>query len=122
MPASTRLAVPVSAAVTRIRTDWPAYGDRLALAAAHAPARLVAAPSCSNTVVVPPECTTLTRTRSVLPELLRWARYHEKLRLSVAPAGSAIAGDCTVVVPPSRSLVPALDPAVAPVTRSLTPL
>src|SRR5688572_21770125 len=60
-PASTRLPVPASAAEMRMRTDWPAYADRLADAVAQAPARLVAAPSCWNTCVVPPLWTTLTR-------------------------------------------------------------
>ena len=47
--ASTRLAVPVSAASTCSRTLWPAYADRLTVAVCHAAARLLAAPAWVKT-------------------------------------------------------------------------
>jgi hypothetical protein len=45
-----------------------------------------------------------------------------KVSVSVPVAGKVIAGDWIDVVPPSTSFTPALEPAAAAVTRSLTPL
>src|SRR5690606_6888754 len=59
--ASTRLAPAASAASIRIRTDWPAYGVRSTCSVRQLAARLLAAPVCWNTVVVPPACTIRTR-------------------------------------------------------------
>jgi hypothetical protein len=86
-PASIRLAVEASAAEIRILIDWPAKLDRLALAVAQEPARVVAEPSCWNTVVVAP-ATTCTRMKSALVALLRCARYHENDSVSVPVDGS----------------------------------
>jgi hypothetical protein len=118
--ASTRLPVAASAASIRNRIVWPANADRLTVAVAQAAARLVAAPGWLNTWVVLP-VTTLTRKKSALLALLRCARYQENERV-IAPLGRVIAGDWTLVTPPSTSASPAAAPAAEPVTRSLLPL
>ena len=84
------------------------------------PGAVAAAPAWLNiTVALLPE-TTLTRKKSALVALLRWARYHANDRV-IVPVGNAISGDCADVVPPSTSKAPADVPAAAPVTRSLLP-
>ncbi len=72
--------------------------------------------------MVPPLCTTLTRKKSAEDEFEPCARYQDSESVSVPVAGSVIAGDRTLVMPPSMSKSPAAAPAAAPVTRSLVPL
>src|SRR5690606_39821091 len=78
MPASTRLAVPASAASTTMWTVWPAYADRSWVAVRHVPARSDAAPLSFSTVLDPSGPTTRTRRWSAVELLLRWAKNQEK--------------------------------------------
>src|SRR4029453_7254809 len=97
-PASMRLAVAASAASMRMRMVWPAKPVMLADAVVQAPARLVAAPAwLSTTELVEP--TTVTRKKSALVALLRWARYQANDSVSVPVAGRVIVGDWMLVVP-----------------------
>src|SRR5262245_36263911 len=112
-PASIRLAVEASAVSTLIRMVWPAIEDRLTVAVAQAPARLVAAPAWLNTTVSVRPTTTLTRKKSALVALLRCAKYQANDRVMV-PLGSVISGDCADVTPASTSKSPADVPALAP--------
>lgn len=72
--ASTRLAPEASAASKMILMVWPAKELTLTLAGVHTASRSDAAPSDSNTVVVPEESEIRARKKSALEEFERWAR------------------------------------------------
>ena len=57
---------------------------------------------------------------SSLLALFRCAKKNRNVSVMLVPAGSAMAGDCTDVCPPSTSLDPAAVPAVRPVMKQLT--
>src|SRR5689334_7985319 len=88
---------------------------------AQAPSRLLAAPAWVNRAVVPPLWTMETRKKSALEAFEPWARYQDSDRFSVPVTGRVMAGERTLVTPPSMSAAPALLPASRPVTRSLLP-
>src|SRR6185503_8130099 len=89
---------------------------------AQAPLRLLAAPAWLNSCVVPPLWTIETRKKSALEAFDPCARYQDRDSVSVPLAGNVIAGERTLVVPPSMSKSPAPVPAAPPVTRSKLPL
>jgi hypothetical protein len=120
-PASTRLAPDSSAAEISMRTNWPAYWLMLQVPTPQAPLRSVAAPAWVNSVVVPPLWMMDTRKKSADEEFEPWARYHDRDTFRVPVDGKRMAGERTLVMPPSISKLPAPVPASRPVTRSFTP-
>jgi hypothetical protein len=71
--------------------------------------RLVAAPGWVNNIVLPAVPTMLTRKKSADEELVPCARYQDSERVSVPVAGSVMAGDRTLVVPPRLGWIYGLD-------------